>query len=443
MSWRITGQILDPATGESVSGVITALLDRTPARTSTGGVIERRASSIPVVEGDIIDTPLHSVPGAVWTFVLPLGQRSVRIDDPGDGASIDLGGDLPVGTPVPESEAVLLRRELSSLREQTIDAVDTITSTVDRHIADTPSGGYAPFYAARDRHWAPITYWWADYWNPTGNWARTLTDPDVLGPMLINIGNGAGSAVDQDWLRQVKIARARGCKIMGYVSTLYGQRSRADILADVDKHVRFYGVDGIFLDEMTNGVGDGVQYIPAYRDLYQTLKSLYGEAFWIVGNPGTSTAEEVLACADTVMVYESDAAYYLNPTWDIHPSYYADYPSTKFWHVVHTVTSREQALAVLKAASKLRPAFFYMTDLRFDAGASNPYATPPAQWLIDMQIQWARRADPARIVQDSPTQARPTGLTASDAGMEWWDDSLKRRIVWTGTQWTDMAGGAV
>lgn len=131
MSWRITGQILDPATGETVNGVITALLDRTPARTSTGGVIERKASSIPVVEGDIIDTPLNSVPGAVWTFLLPLGQRSVRMVDPGDGASIDLGGELPVGTPVPESEAVLLRREWSSLREQTIDAVDTITSSVD------------------------------------------------------------------------------------------------------------------------------------------------------------------------------------------------------------------------------------------------------------------------------------------------------------------------
>ena len=269
-----------------------------------------------------------------------------------------------------------------------------------------PASGFASFFEDRKRYWAPITYWWADFWNANGNWARTLTDPDVLGPLLINVGNGAGSAVDQDWLRQVKIARARGGKIMGYVSTMYGQRSRADILADVDKHVRFYGVDGIFLDEMTNGIGDGAKYVTAYRDLYLTLKRLYGQAFWVVGNPGTSTTEDVLSCADTVMVYESDAAYYLNPTWDIHPSYYADYPSTKFWHVVHTVTSREQALAVLKAASKLRPAFFYMTDLRFDAGASNPYATPPAQWLIDLQIQWARREDSNTITSISAAPVR-------------------------------------
>lgn len=273
-------------------------------------------------------------------------------------------------------------------------------------LTKVPASGFASFFEDRKRYWAPITYWWADFWNANGNWARTLTDPDVLGPLLINVSNGAGSAVDQDWLRQVKIARARGGKIMGYVSTMYGQRSRADILADVDKHVRFYGVDGIFLDEMTNGIGDGAKYVAAYRDLYLTLKRLYGQAFWVVGNPGTSTTEDVLSCADTVMVYESDAAYYLNPTWDIHPSYYADYPSTKFWHVVHTVTSREQALAVLKAASKLRPAFFYMTDLRFDAGASNPYATPPAQWLIDLQIQWARREDSNTITSISAAPVR-------------------------------------
>ena len=306
-----------------------------------------------------------------------------------------------------KASAATMAADVAASKAAATQAASSAASMVKTgDLTKVPPSGFASFFEDRKRYWAPITYWWADFWNANGNWARTLTDPDVLGPLLINVGNGAGSAVDQDWLRQVKIARARGGKIMGYVSTMYGQRSRADILADVDKHVRFYGVDGIFLDEMTNGIGDGAKYVAAYRDLYLTLKRLYGQAFWVVGNPGTSTTVDVLSCADTVMVYESDAAYYLNPTWDIHPSYYADYPSTKFWHVVHTVTSREQALAVLKAASKLRPAFFYMTDLRFDAGASNPYATPPAQWLIDLQIQWARREDSNTITSISAAPVR-------------------------------------
>lgn len=115
MSWRITGQILDPATGETVNGVITAIIDRSPARTTTGGVIDRPTTGIPIVEGNIIDTPLHSVPGARWTFMLPLGGR-VSMNDPGDGASVNIGANLPVGDPVPESEAVLLRSQIAELQ---------------------------------------------------------------------------------------------------------------------------------------------------------------------------------------------------------------------------------------------------------------------------------------------------------------------------------------
>ena len=206
-----------------------------------------------------------------------------------------------------------------------------------------------------------------------------------------SIGNGAGSTADQDWLKQVKIAKSFGCTVLGYVSTKYGARAEEAILSDLAKHVEFYNVDGVFLDEMTNGVGDNAQFVEQYRLLNIKIKELYGDSFWTVGNPGAATSEGVLSCADTVMVFESDADYYLNPTWDIHPSYYADYPRTKFWHVVHSVKSREQALAVLdKVSNKYRPAFFYMTDLTFDNGASNPYASPPSQWLTDMQVQWAR-----------------------------------------------------
>lgn len=251
--------------------------------------------------------------------------------------------------------------------------------------------GYAPFFADRDRYYAPITYWWADYWNTSGNWSKTLEEPDVLGPMLINVGNGPGAALDGDWVRQVKIARARGCKIMGYVSTLYGKRSKDAILEDLRKHVEFYQVDGVFLDEMTNGVDENAQYVDQYLDLFYAIKETYGQEFWVVGNPGTSTAPGVLDCADTIMVYESDADYYLNPTWDLHPSYYADWPRTKFWHVIHTVKNYEQALKVLEAAStKYRPAFLYLTDLRFNNNTENPYAAPPSKWLRDLQISWAR-----------------------------------------------------
>lgn len=262
-------------------------------------------------------------------------------------------------------------------------------SYVNRAVSNT-APGVAQSYSDSERYFAPITYWWADFWTPGGNWDRTLENPDVLGPVIINIGNGPGAAPDADWLAQVKIARSRGAHVIGYVSTAYGVRSENEILGDIAKHKAFYGVDGVFLDEMTNGVDTNAKFVPAYKRLYDKIKAQYGKGFWVVGNPGTSTSEDVLQCADTVMVYESDADYYLNPTWDIHPSYYAKYQRTKFWHVVHSVRDWDQARAVFDTASRLRPGFLYVTDLRFDAGASNPYAKPPSQWLLDAQVGWAR-----------------------------------------------------
>lgn len=253
--------------------------------------------------------------------------------------------------------------------------------------------GAEPWFVSRHRYFSPITYWWADFWSPISNWEKTLDNIDVLGPVIINIDNGPGKAQDQDWIRQIEIARARGAKVLGYVSTDYGKREEVKILDDTQKHVEFYRVDGVFVDELTNGVDVNVKYVPQYLALYQKIKEKYGQDFWVVGNPGTSTSEEVLQCADTVMVYESDADYYLNPTWNIHPSYYSKYPSTKFWHVIHSVRNEEQAKAVLKdVGTKYHPSFVYLTDLQFNNGANNPYASPPSQWLIDLQAKWCRRA---------------------------------------------------
>jgi len=129
MSWTITGTIVDPD-GAPSDGVIVAIVSPTPARSTSGKLIDNDRVTIPVSGGQVGDVKLESVLGASWTFLLPRGQR-VEIADPGDGSVVNLAGDLPAGRPLTQDEASLLRREWGSLREQTIDAVDTITSSVD------------------------------------------------------------------------------------------------------------------------------------------------------------------------------------------------------------------------------------------------------------------------------------------------------------------------
>ena len=129
MSWTITGTIVDPD-GTPSDGAIVAIVSPTPARSTSGKLIDNDRVAIPVSGGQVGDVKLESVPGAVWAFLLPRGRR-VEIADPGDGSVVNLATDVPTGRPMTQDEASMLRREWDSLREQTIDAVDTITSSVD------------------------------------------------------------------------------------------------------------------------------------------------------------------------------------------------------------------------------------------------------------------------------------------------------------------------
>lgn len=435
----------DPSITEGAGFVIQVVVETTPRIGQHNDTGTRLARTIRVVAADPDVVPLGSKPNVIAVpdpaqyadiaDVVAKAQAAVAaVKGAKTAAAAAATSASEAATAASEAATAQAAAQASSAAAS--EAAATAQTAVAQARLSQVAGGMTPFYAARDRHFAPITYWWADYYATPSKWDRILEPSDILGPVIINNGNGPGSSADPDWLRQAEISRSRGTKVIGYVSTAYGARAEADILSDIAKHVDFYHADGIFLDEMTNGIGDQAKYIPAYRALFEKIKAKYGASFFLVGNPGTSTTEDVLSLADVIMVYESDADYYLAPTWDIHPSYYSKYPRTKFWHVVHSVRDREQALSVIEAASKkYLPGFLYLTDLRFDAGKSNPYAAPPAEWLMDIQVQWARHQDPARIQQRSPMQPRPSGLRAADAGLQWWDDSTKRVVVWSGTEW--------
>jgi len=92
MPWTITGTIVDPD-GAPSDGAIVAIVSPTPARSTSGKLIDNDRSAIPVSGGQIADVALESVPGAVWTFLLPRGRR-VSIADPGDGSVVNLAANV-------------------------------------------------------------------------------------------------------------------------------------------------------------------------------------------------------------------------------------------------------------------------------------------------------------------------------------------------------------
>ena len=116
MPWNITGTIVDPD-GTPSDGAIVAIVSPTPARSSSGKLIDNDRVAIPVSGGQVDDVALESVPGAAWTFLLPRGRR-VELADPGDGAVVNLAADLPAGRPLTPDEASLLRAEITRIQAE-------------------------------------------------------------------------------------------------------------------------------------------------------------------------------------------------------------------------------------------------------------------------------------------------------------------------------------
>lgn len=259
-----------------------------------------------------------------------------------------------------------------------------------------------------DSRWiAPITYWWADYYNantPTGSkWEKTLALGEYLGFVLINISNGSGTKKDPDWVEQVRrVKNATHAKVLGYVRTTFGKRPQSEVMQEIQNHVDWYGVDGVFLDESVNGWGEQEPLVAYYEELYPKIKSQFGEFFKVVSNPGSNTIERMVHTADTLMTFETYAEKYLNPEYPITPDFYRKYPRNKFWHVIHDVT-KENYLQVMAKADAEHCGYVCLTDDRFVPSddlqnpTENPYDDPPAEWIIEAQKDWLAGVLPIRL----------------------------------------------
>jgi hypothetical protein len=121
---------------------------------------------------------------------------------------------------------------------------------------------------------------------------------------IINPDSGPGPELDVDYALAVFNLQEAGGKAIGYVSTGFGARDYDAVIGDVESYLDWYGVDGIFLDEMSNGAGD-----LDYEAVYAYIKSRAGELgrdLHVVGNPGNpfGWVEAFLEAADTLVVFE-------------------------------------------------------------------------------------------------------------------------------------------
>ena len=147
-----------------------------------------------------------------------------------------------------------------------------------------------------------------------------LTD-GAPGPrlLIINPSNGPGASSSRAYRRAVERAQASGAHVLGYVASTFGARASSAVEADVARYRDWYGVDGIFLDEVAHDAGQ----LPYYEALAGAIRAT-GESLLVL-NPGTVPARGYFALADMVVTYEGPFSDYA-PRLAQEPAWVRDVP---------------------------------------------------------------------------------------------------------------------
>ena len=312
--------------------------------------------------------------------------------------------------------------------------------------ADRAAAAQSPFKAG-ERYYSPVTYFWPDYYNDgkagkTSKWAQILKFAGSLGIVILNRNSGNWDTYEKDFKTQAELALAAGAKrAVFYVKTQYlaatlpaddagrnnvpnvDKYTEAYILEQIGKAKTQYGdvCQGVFLDEAINGWGTQAGRVPAYKSLIDKIRAQYGKDFLIVVNSGSNISEDMCKLDfDVCMMFEKDATAFLNedPGTPILPDHMKAYPSTRWWAVVHGVTS-ENYKQVFDKADGLGIAHLYITDgqLREDPQqggqwepVGNPYANPPSSHILELVVPWLKGYLPLKLEVDE-LRARPRVLS--------------------------------
>lgn len=199
---------------------------------------------------------------------------------------------------------------------------------------------------------------------------------------IMNPWNGPGTSFNSDYAASINDLRAAGGKVIGYVYTCYGinlctsevppTRSTSDVVADAQKYADWYGVDGVFLDEMATQPGA----LPFYQTVSNALKTAH-PGWEIVGNPGVAPTAGYNALANTLMSFEGSYTDFVNG-----PFLAGLTNAAGTGAIVHTVITEAQMHEVMGIAKQHGLGAIYITDGTMASG--NPYLHLPSYWQAEV-----------------------------------------------------------
>ncbi|MFE6488629.1 spherulation-specific family 4 protein [Streptomyces sp. NPDC057757] len=196
-------------------------------------------------------------------------------------------------------------------------------------------------------------------------WQALTRVPSLLYGVVLNVADGPGATRDPAFAAVAGALRAVGVRVLGYLDSAYGTRPHQLVIEELRRHINWYGIDGVFLDQ----AGAEADLLPYYRALAEEARG-HG-AGPVVFNPGTHPDPGYAAVADLLVTFEGDWPTYLTAAV---PSWTAEYPPTRFCHLVHGVPDSLCDLAAGTARTRRAE-----VHCAVPGGGANPWAAlPPA-----------------------------------------------------------------
>ncbi len=192
---------------------------------------------------------------------------------------------------------------------------------------------------------------------------------------IINPNNGPDSkSPNVDYQQGLKDLHQSGVKIVGYVHSSYGKRDLSLVKADIDLYLKYFNVDGIFVDE-TASSKDKLEY---YHQIYQHIKS-QTKSLQVIINPGTDLDESYIKkpVADVAVIFENE-----RKVWSqYHPPVYTKhYSAQHFAALIHTTANSQLMKTTLDRAANSNFGYVYITNDSTNSPNHNPWDTLPSYW---------------------------------------------------------------
>lgn len=180
---------------------------------------------------------------------------------------------------------------------------------------------------------------------------------------VVNPHNGPGTGWEEAYDRYVTVMQECHISVLGYVSTFWGAVPLNTVKDNIDKYKQFYGIDGIFLDEMSNKA-ENVQY---YKDITAYAKSVGVK--YVVGNTGTDAAPEYVGVVDNIVISEGYGA----PTLSRLGGWHVGYGKENFSYIAYSQSTVDRQYVATSASFA---SYLFITDDHFP----NPYDRMPSHF---------------------------------------------------------------